>query len=63
MRKYCEIECLNDTTKSVYMSSGEYEYEEEEYEEDEAEDDEEWGEGCCEDELMDDDFYEAEHCD
>jgi hypothetical protein len=22
-----------------------------------------WGEGCCEDVLMDDEFYEREYCD
>ncbi|MBU0633265.1 hypothetical protein KKA17_11565 [bacterium] len=25
--------------------------------------DDNWGEGCCEDVLMDDDFYEREYCD
>ena len=31
----------------------------------EEEDDEDfrWGEGCCEDVLMDDEFYEREYCD
>jgi hypothetical protein len=39
---------------------------EEEVEHKEEEQDDEdfhWGEGCCEDVLMDDEFYEREYCD
>ena len=38
------------------------ESENEDFVEDEIADDA-WGEGCCEDELMDDEFYEREDCD
>ena len=45
-----------------------YNYEELKFDDDidvengESEDEDDW-EGCCEDPLMDDDFYEREYCD
>ena len=50
MSRIDEIKCVSD----------------EEIESDEnLEEDEDylWGEGCCEDVLMDDEFYEREYCD
>jgi hypothetical protein len=38
--------------------------EEIEHKEEELDDEDfHWGEGCCEDALMDDEFYEREYCD
>ena len=44
----------------IQCTSQEVEQETQEEQEDE---DFHWGEGCCEDVLMDDDFYEREYCD
>lgn len=50
MRRFDEIKCLDDNKEKADS----YLYDEE---------DDNWGEGCCEDILMDDDFYEREYCD
>jgi len=47
MRAIEEIKCMSD---------------EEVENEDHAQEDDDW-EGCCEDVLMDDEFYEREYCD
>lgn len=49
MRDFNEIKCLQEN--------------EAEKKEINDEEDDNWGEGCCEDVLMDDDFYEREYCD
>ncbi|WP_345992998.1 hypothetical protein [Sulfurimonas sp. HSL-1716] len=51
MYRFNEIETLENTQEKV-QSNCVY-----------GEEDDNWGEGCCEDELMDDDFYEREQCD
>ena len=48
MRRFDEIRCYEDERAESCV------YEDE---------DDNWGEGCCEDELMDDDFYERDYCD
>ena len=51
MRRFDEIRCFENSEEETKPSCV---YDEE---------DDNWGEGCCEDELMDDDFYEREYCD
>jgi hypothetical protein len=50
MYRIDEIKCVSDEE----IESDEILQEDEDYL---------WGEGCCEDVLMDDEFYEREYCD
>lgn len=51
MYRIDEIKCMSDEETENNESL------------EEEDEDFHWGEGCCEDVLMDDEFYEREYCD